>query len=211
MAKKSKEDTPNVTGVANRDIIQRLNFLYQASTYLNHISAPPPPPPHQNPDGQDDTQRESPGNKRRRKTVSASDLSRAYVKTMKVVGQKAIVRMDPAVKRTLCKGCNTVLVPGSTANVRVRSSSSHGHIVVYTCLSCTTTRRLPAPPTLDGSLPAAEESMSVDNVPGSSEAPKATRNRRKKKQTKACVPPLFERDVGHVVFRGYERLIEDTP
>lgn len=37
MAKKSKEDTPNPSSIPNRDIIQRLNFLYQASSYLNGI------------------------------------------------------------------------------------------------------------------------------------------------------------------------------
>ena len=39
MGKKNKDDAPNPNSVPNRDIIQRLNFLYQASTYLNGIGA----------------------------------------------------------------------------------------------------------------------------------------------------------------------------
>jgi hypothetical protein len=32
---------------------------------------------------------------------------------------------DPAVKRTICKGCDTILIPGSTASVRVKSEFTH--------------------------------------------------------------------------------------
>lgn len=35
MAKKNKDEVPNPNSVANRDILQRLNFLYQASAYLS--------------------------------------------------------------------------------------------------------------------------------------------------------------------------------
>ena len=35
MAKKNKDEAPNPNSVANRDILQRLNFLYQASAYLS--------------------------------------------------------------------------------------------------------------------------------------------------------------------------------
>ena len=37
MGKKQKEETPNVNTTPNRDIIQRLNFLYQASVYLQSL------------------------------------------------------------------------------------------------------------------------------------------------------------------------------
>ncbi|KAH8979127.1 hypothetical protein EDB92DRAFT_1981313 [Lactarius akahatsu] len=38
MGKKNKDEAPNPNGVVNRDILQRLNFLYQASAYLESIS-----------------------------------------------------------------------------------------------------------------------------------------------------------------------------
>lgn len=75
MAKKHKqagdEHTPNQ--VQNRDIIQRLNFLYQAGAYLNAI-----------PGSQPSTEG----------TVSTSDLSRTYIKSMRLVGQKTTVKMS---------------------------------------------------------------------------------------------------------------------
>ncbi|KAK0244448.1 Rpr2-domain-containing protein [Armillaria nabsnona] len=125
MAKKPKDETPNANSVPNKDIIQRLNFLYQASVYLNGVTSQSPP---------------------RRKRVTTSDLSRSYVSSMKIVGQKTVVKMDPSVKRTICKGCNTILVPGSTVTIRAKKSPSHGHLMVYTCTHCKTTRRIPAPP-----------------------------------------------------------------
>ncbi|PBK70677.1 hypothetical protein ARMSODRAFT_89527 [Armillaria solidipes] len=72
---------------------------------------------------------------------------------MKIVGQKTVVKMDPSVKRTICKGCNTILVPGSirakSAHISIFNaveSPSHGHLMVYTCTHCKTTRRIPAQP-----------------------------------------------------------------
>ncbi|KAK0485300.1 RNAse P Rpr2/Rpp21/SNM1 subunit domain-containing protein, partial [Armillaria luteobubalina] len=125
MAKKPKDETPNVNSVPNKDIIQRLNFLYQASVYLNGVTSQSPS---------------------RRRRVSTSDLSRSYVSSMKVVGQKTVVKMDPSIKRTICKGCNTILVPGSMVTIRVNKSASRGHVMVYTCTHCKTTRRIPAAP-----------------------------------------------------------------
>ncbi|KAK0485338.1 Rpr2-domain-containing protein [Armillaria luteobubalina] len=125
MARKAKDGTPNANSVPNKDIIQRLNFLYQASVYLNGVTSQSP---------------------RRRKRVTTGDLSRSYVTSMKVVGRKTVVKMDPSVKRTICKRCNTILVPGSTVTIRANKSASHGHVMAYTCTHCKTTRRIPAPP-----------------------------------------------------------------
>ena len=43
MAKKSKDEVPNPNSVSNRDILQRLNFLYQASVLLGTAHVPPKP------------------------------------------------------------------------------------------------------------------------------------------------------------------------
>lgn len=207
--------TDDANAVPNRDIIQRLNFLYQASVYLND--------PGNNPPG---TQTRS--------VVTTSDLSRSYVKTMKVIGQKTIVKMcvyisyllqanpvgnrDPSVKRTLCRGCNIILIPGSTASVRVRCEllsllqsyltsqlqalPSHGHAVTYTCNICNTSRRIPAPPTLTlKSTPQPSDPPILE-----SSVPTQRRQRKKKKKPPvARLPPLFARE-GHIVFSGNERV-----
>lgn len=118
MAKKSKDEAPNPHNVSNRDIIQRLNFLYQAGVYMNTISPP--------------TSEHSIKQTKKRRTVKKAttrDLAKAYISCMKAVGQKTTVKLDPAVKRTICRGCDMVLVPGSTASVRVKSQLVSSFIV----------------------------------------------------------------------------------
>ena len=88
MGKKGKEQgpVPNLAGVQNRDIIQRVNFLYQASSYLGSISPPA---------NQEDLVPEGKNKKKNalRHPKSAAELSRSYVGTMRLVGQKTMVRM----------------------------------------------------------------------------------------------------------------------
>ena len=104
MAKKQKEGTPNINATPNRDIIQRLNFLYQASVYLQSLepstssSIPISNQPSACAFGKSrskSTQRTS-GNlekKKRRRKYTTSDLARNYVQCMRIVGQKTTVKM----------------------------------------------------------------------------------------------------------------------
>ncbi|EDR11615.1 uncharacterized protein LACBIDRAFT_314015 [Laccaria bicolor S238N-H82] len=247
MGKKQKDDVPNINSVANRDIIQRLNFMYQASVYLQSLSTSASTSSTSSADSMDQSgvppceasgsitepsspQKSAKGKRRRvigrKKTVN--DLARSYVHALKVVGQKTTVKMDPSIKRTLCKGCNVVLVPGSTAFVRVKRSSSHGHSVVYTCTGCKTSRRIPAPPTahspsqpeltqpqtptatplLQEILTAHDPSQPKAELPATNET-LVPHRKCEKKATLPRLPPLFARqDAGHVTFRGNERLPE---
>lgn len=81
MAKKPKDEAPNPNGVANRDIIQRLNFLYQASAYLNSVS----------PAGTSSLMTRPTEKKIRKRT--AQDLAKTYITSMKAVGQKTTVKL----------------------------------------------------------------------------------------------------------------------
>lgn len=88
MGKKNKdqEPAPNLNSVQNRDIIQRINFLYQASTYVSSIAPPP--------DGDAQPQRSGKRKKNKiRHPKDAAELSRCYVGAMRIVGQKTMVRM----------------------------------------------------------------------------------------------------------------------
>ncbi|KAF7986963.1 hypothetical protein HWV62_9 [Athelia sp. TMB] len=207
MPRKPKDEAPNASGVANRDILQRLSFLYQASVYLS-AAAPIPRDPQ--------PKEITPKAKRRKRPVlSTADLARSYVRSMRAVGQKTTTKMDPSVKRTLCAGCSTVLLPG-TATVRVKPMRSHGHGVTYTCAACGTARRIPAPPTLPApaELAASESAIACPEVDAPMDAAaepetldSRLRTRRKKKRAPAPrAPPLFARDAGHVVFVGNERV-----
>uniref|UniRef100_A0A2M3ZK02 Putative ribonuclease p protein subunit p21 n=1 Tax=Anopheles braziliensis TaxID=58242 RepID=A0A2M3ZK02_9DIPT len=53
-------------------------------------------------------------------TMSAThpQLAAYYGKLLKSVGKKAVLRMEPAIKRTLCVRCGVLLNPGTTANIQ---------------------------------------------------------------------------------------------
>ena len=156
MAEKGKDQTPNPASIPNTDIIQRLNFLYQANVYLSNLSRNVPPIDVSHPASSAVSARE--GNQAHNKSknpksrhakqsrgrsITMNELSRAYVHTMSMVGKRATVKMcvsvsnvernadliiyptvlmyactpktqprDPSIKRTLCKSCKSVLVPG---------------------------------------------------------------------------------------------------
>ncbi|KAJ7495909.1 RNAse P Rpr2/Rpp21/SNM1 subunit domain-containing protein [Mycena galericulata] len=195
MGKKNKDEAPNASNIVNKDIMQRLNFMYQASVYLSGVLPVAPASPSA-----------SPKRRKRTRKMTVHDLSKSYVDSMKVVANKTMVKMDPAVKRTLCNGCNIVLIPGSTASVRVTTSKHHGHVMLYRCDSCNSTRRIPAPPTLTESDPVASTSTQPDAMDVDAEAPK-----KPHKRPLPRLPPLFARDVGHVVLCGNDKLPDRDP
>jgi ribonuclease P protein subunit RPR2 len=115
MAKKHKEkdidQVPNPNNVSNRDIIQRLNFLYQASVYLNSVG---PTSDDAKTDVTNSVKEEHKKKKRRRVVVSTTDLSRSYIKSMKIVGQKTTVKMyAPLYLCCLAAWTNWDLNPGT--------------------------------------------------------------------------------------------------
>ena len=118
MGKKNKSEVPNPNNVVNRDILQRLNFLYQASVYLESISrqsvgsvntgtgtsgstsGPPagsaamknadlaPTAP------QSKTQRRKRDREQRKgRVIRAADIGQGYVRAMRLIAQKTTVKM----------------------------------------------------------------------------------------------------------------------
>ncbi|KAI0682543.1 RNAse P Rpr2/Rpp21/SNM1 subunit domain-containing protein [Cytidiella melzeri] len=216
--KKSQDEAPSPCTVHNRDIMQRLNYLYQASVLLSSAkpfpadnTVPTVPMPASKTSGTSHRQQCKREMLEQRNPSTAVDLARTYVRSMKVIGKKTTVRMDPTVKRTLCKKCAIVLVPGSTALVRVKSSGPHGHVVLWTCLACKTTRRIPAPaeprPDPNPSHTQGVPITAVAQGPSDDHKTISIAGIKRKKKTITREPPLFARkDAGHIVFRGNERL-----
>ena len=109
MGKKQKEETPNINATPNRDIIQRLNFLYQASVYLQSLepSASIPTSNHPGSSGKSktkeiqitDTSKHTRGaggktrKKKHKRKQTIGDLARNYAQCMSIVGQKTTVKM----------------------------------------------------------------------------------------------------------------------
>jgi ribonuclease P protein subunit RPR2 len=64
-----------------------------------------------------------------------------YVSLARRIGMRYQVSLPRDVRRRLCRGCETILIPGKTARHRVTS----GRLAV-TCLSCGTIKRYPFKP-----------------------------------------------------------------
>ncbi|TRM70104.1 RNAse P Rpr2/Rpp21/SNM1 subunit domain-containing protein [Schizophyllum amplum] len=215
-ATKTKADKVGGSGfgaVTNRDILQRMNFLYQSSVYLNTIFPPShainPAPPIQ-----PIQQSASQPAKRKRRQATTVDLSREYVKTMKAVGRKSVMRIDPAVKRTICKAknCDTVMIPGANVNVRVQSSNNHGHTLSFICPTCGRKRRIPAPSANTRSdevtaavVDADKQDVEMEDVQNAQRGDAAATMEGSSRH--AGKLPLFaDRTAGHVVLRGKDRV-----
>ena len=106
MAKKSKEEpVPTINNVVNRDILQRLNFMYQASAYLQSLQGLPVEEssasrllhevaePSQRASGAGEARRKKRKLGAGQKRKTAGDLAQVYSRTMKVVAKKTTVKM----------------------------------------------------------------------------------------------------------------------
>ena len=93
-----------------REAFHRMNFLYQACHLLQ---ATPQPARH--------------------------SLSSYYGHILSGVAKKTVLRIDPSVKRTMCKGCHTLLVPGKSASIKVKMKNA-GQLEKK-CLKCQTVKR----------------------------------------------------------------------
>ncbi|KAI9356208.1 RNAse P Rpr2/Rpp21/SNM1 subunit domain-containing protein [Zopfochytrium polystomum] len=71
-------------------------------------------------------------------------IGRYYAGAMKKVSAKMVLRIDPHVKRSLCKRCDTVLIPGVTS--RIRTADKPELLVKIECLACLSSKHLPCRP-----------------------------------------------------------------
>ncbi|CAG10932.1 unnamed protein product, partial [Tetraodon nigroviridis] len=98
--------------IKDKEAFQRLNYLYQAAHCV--LS--------QNPEN--------------------VELARFYCSTQRTIARRLVLRQDPSVKRTLCKRCCSLLIPGVSATTRQRRKKGKIGFTVMRCLSCGHTKKL---------------------------------------------------------------------
>jgi len=77
------------------------------------------------------------------KSAFARRILSTYLSHLMVgIGQKSVTRASPEVKRSVCKGCHTILIPGDTAKVGVRSRKG-GKKTEIRCEQCGTMKAFP--------------------------------------------------------------------
>ncbi|CAJ0753726.1 21049_t:CDS:2 [Entrophospora sp. SA101] len=115
---------PSSRQIQHRELYQRMNFLYQAATLMTTTST-----------SNNSSIVSNDNNK-------LASVGRFYINTMKTIGKKQVIRMDPSVKRTLCKKCETLLLPSITSHVRIKSCPEPG--LQITCKYCNAKKKFPA-------------------------------------------------------------------
>lgn len=61
-------------------------------------------------------------------------LSSIYNSILKGLSQKSLLKIDPEIKRNICKRCNTMLIPGKTVTCRIIKKSKGS--IKWSCTFC---------------------------------------------------------------------------
>ncbi|KAI9591140.1 RNAse P Rpr2/Rpp21/SNM1 subunit domain-containing protein [Syncephalis fuscata] len=152
-AKKEKQARP----LQNAEEFQRMNFLYQAASLMTAAVVPERRIA-------DDT---APGHLPKRKTRKSkprpsqatkqaikdvnnptrpalAGLGRFYVSSLKTIAKRNVLRLDPTLKRALCRRCDTLLLPGITFKLQFEENINPA--IITRCQYCQAPRRLPIQP-----------------------------------------------------------------
>ncbi|CUM45193.1 uncharacterized protein AC631_03481 [Debaryomyces fabryi] len=74
-------------------------------------------------------------------------LSRAIARNVNLISKKSVTKLSPILKRTICKGCQTLLVPGVNESIEIENQSKektpHNDILVHSCKTCGKKKRFP--------------------------------------------------------------------
>lgn len=121
---------------ANNHLRARLEYLHRAATYLQSASNPTEAPPTDT----DVAKEPSP--------PKTFPLSRVYISQMRGVSLKTQLRLPQDVKRSFCKRCDTLLIPGVNCAEEMRNDSRGGKkpwadVRVVRCGVCDTEKRFP--------------------------------------------------------------------
>lgn len=134
----AKDKPAKPKGVPNKHLHARTSFLYQAASYLTLHSAissenaeskgtVPPETSH---------------------VQQPSFLALQLGSDLHTVSRKAQLRLSVNLKRSMCKSCHTILVPGHTATQTIENESKGrskpwADVLVVSCKLCGSKRRMP--------------------------------------------------------------------
>ncbi|SCV06007.1 LANO_0H20054g1_1 [Lachancea nothofagi CBS 11611] len=109
---------PPPKSIPNKDHMQRLNYLFQLSTFHTMVGA------------QDKSQA----------------LSRMYMKNLDLIQKKTKTALTPGMKRQICKECHRVQIPWRTVTSFIANESkkktTQNQVLVLTC-QCGSSKRFP--------------------------------------------------------------------
>ena len=155
-------------GSAQKHLHSRISFLHQAANYLATVENDPRTDvrgdvaklqdgvrEHSNvakteafntTDG--DMRAQEKRNGEKPSVAKTAGLSRRYICHLKALSRKAVIRLTPQMKHSVCRSCDIPLQPGTTSTIVLENRSrngrrSHADVLVLTCNACGTARRFP--------------------------------------------------------------------
>jgi ribonuclease P protein subunit RPR2 len=139
----SKVKAPKTKGIANKHLHARSTFLYQAATYLTLQTAA-----QDNDVTTEVTQGKQVTTHNNSKTQRPSPLALQLGSDLQQVSRKGQLRLAVDLKRSVCKSCNTILIPGRTATQTIENPSKGGKkpwadVLVISCNLCGGSKRFP--------------------------------------------------------------------
>jgi ribonuclease P protein subunit RPR2 len=138
----SKVKAPKAKGIPNKHLHARSSFLYQAATYLTLQTMPHHEATASIAQGEQADFDAAP------RSQQQLSIALELGSDLQQVSRKGQLRLAVDLKRTLCKSCNTILVPGRTATHIIENPSKDGRkpwadVLVVTCGICGGKKRFP--------------------------------------------------------------------
>ena len=149
--------------VTQKHLHSRISFLYQSASYLSAVSQVARQLPEKNTKCTSDKERKEDGTDGQysssaesirasqsssTSTAAPANQSRHLVSQLRSISLKSQIRLSQEVKRSICKHCDTLLVPGRTCTERIENSSKDqkkpwADVLVRSCDACGTVKRFP--------------------------------------------------------------------
>lgn len=137
-----KAKSKSVTSIPNKNIYSRMSYLYQAANYLSQVK-----PVDRRPLSIGDEKRLA-DEKFDSLVPSLQGQPRYLINQLRGISKKSTVRLTPRVKRSACKRCDALLIPGETSFMKVENMSRNqgkpwADILLVQCKACSTVKRFP--------------------------------------------------------------------
>ncbi|KAK4198455.1 RNAse P Rpr2/Rpp21/SNM1 subunit domain-containing protein [Triangularia verruculosa] len=121
-------------GVQNKAIYSRLSFLQQAAVFLSTATL----------DGKSADTSEP----KQEQNAPLQGVGRRLATDLRAVSLKSRIRLNPAVKQSICKFCDSILIDGDSCTPEIENKSNGGRkpwadVLVRKCHTCGKERRYP--------------------------------------------------------------------
>lgn len=138
--------------VANRPLYSRISYLYQAAAYLSRTTANNGSLATSERAHHDESLLTQAGPAAAEKIPLErqvkQSMARHLLTDMRSTSLKTQIRLSPAMKRTICKYCDTLLIDGETSTSVIENTSKGAQkpwadVLVITCKTCGGLKRFP--------------------------------------------------------------------